>query len=158
MGALVERAGDRPIRILYVSDFDGAGANMPVAAARKIEWFARNQDEPLDIQLHPIVLTHDQCVEYELPRTPAKESDSRAAGFTERFGEGYTELDALEALHPGLLRRILVAEIELFHSQDFADEWRGAREEAESEIDGIEAKIFERHADETAALEQRRTA
>ena len=32
---------------------------------------------------------------------------------------GATELDALEALHPGELERILVAEIEGFHNPDF---------------------------------------
>jgi hypothetical protein len=84
---LVERAGDRPIRILYVSDFDGAGDGMPVAAARKIEWFARHQDEPLDIQLQKIVLTKEQCEEYDLPPTPAKPGDSRAPGFEERHGD-----------------------------------------------------------------------
>jgi hypothetical protein len=45
---LVERAGKRPVRIIYVSDFDPAGQSMPVAAARKIEFFARERDEPID--------------------------------------------------------------------------------------------------------------
>jgi len=73
---LVERAGNRPTRILYLSDFDPGGQSMPVAAARKIEWFARkHKDETgtvLDIQLHPVVLTRDQCIEYGLPRTPIR--------------------------------------------------------------------------------------
>jgi hypothetical protein len=153
---LVERTGARPVRILYISDFDPAGQSIPVAAARKIEWFARNRVEPLGIQLHPIVLTHDQCIEYELPRTPIKETEHRAGRFEARFGEGATELDAMEALHPGELRRILVAEIEKFHNQDFVDEWRTAREDAQSAIDEIKAEVFERHAGEAAALEQRR--
>jgi hypothetical protein len=157
---LVERAGKRPIRIIYVSDFDPAGQSMPVAAPRKIEWFARKHEDEtgttLDIQLHPIVLTHDQVIEYELTRTPIKESERRAARFEERFGEGAVELDAMEALHPGELRRILVAEIEKFHNRDFIDEWLAAREDAQSAIDGIKAEVFERHAGEAAALEQRR--
>jgi hypothetical protein len=153
---LVERTGARPVRILYISDFDPAGQSMPVAASRKVEWFARNQDEPLDIQLHPIVLTHDQCIEYELPRTPIKETEHRAGGFEARFGQGATELDAMEALHPGELRRVLVAEIERFHNRDFADAWRAAREDAQNTIDEIKAEVFERHAGEAAALEQRR--
>jgi hypothetical protein len=78
---LVERAGNRPIRILYLSDFDPGGQSMPVAAARKIEWFARkHKDETgtvLDIQLHPVVLTRDQCIEYGLPRTPIRDGASR---------------------------------------------------------------------------------
>jgi hypothetical protein len=58
---LVERAlaNDRPVRMLYVSDFDPSGFNMPVAAARKVEFLNREYD--LDIQLRPVVLTHDQC-------------------------------------------------------------------------------------------------
>ena len=151
---LVARAGDRPVRILYISDFDPAGQSMPVAAARKIEFFAMERD--LDIQLHPVVLTYDQCVEYELPRTPLKETEIRAARFEARFGEGATELDALEALHPGELHRILEREISRFHDQDFADEWRGVRLEAQRTISEIEDEILERHAEATGELEQRR--
>jgi hypothetical protein len=46
-----------------------------------------------------------------LPRTPTKESDARSPGFEDRFGEGATELDALEAIYPGRLAQILTAEI-----------------------------------------------
>ena len=99
--------GGRPVRIIYVSDFDPAGQSMPVATARKIEWLIRHSGEDLDVQLQPIVLTYDQCIEYELPRTPLKETERRAGSFEARFGEGATELDALEALHPGELQRIL---------------------------------------------------
>ena len=159
---LVERAGSRPVRIIYVSDFDPAGQSMPVAASWKIEWFAcKREDETgaaLDIQLNPIVLTHDQCIEYELPRTPIKEGEMRAARFEERFGEGATELDALEALHPGELERILVAEIEKFHSPDFEAEWDSVREDAQGTVDEIADEILERHADARGALEQRRAA
>jgi hypothetical protein len=156
---LVERTGGRPVRILYLSDFDPGGQSMPVAAARKIEFFARKHENEtgiaLDIQLHPIVLTHDQCLEYELPRTPIKETESRSAKFEARFGEGATELDALEALHPGELERILVAEIERFHSPNFTDDWESVRDDAQGELDEIESEIFDRHADTRAALAQR---
>jgi hypothetical protein len=109
----------RPVRILYLSDFDPAGQSMPAAAARKIEFFARGPDPEddieEDIQLIPVVLTHDQCVQYKLPRIPIKESERRAAKFEARFGEGATELDALEALHPGELERILVEHIHRYY-------------------------------------------
>jgi hypothetical protein len=135
---------------------------MPVAASRKIEWFARKHEDEtgveLDIQLHPIVLTYDQCIEYELPRTPIKESEMRAGNFEARFGEGATELDAMEALHPGELRRILVEEIEKFHSPDFESEWESVREDAQGTVDDVEDEILERHTDARADLEQRRAA
>jgi hypothetical protein len=102
-------ASGRPVRILYISDFDPAGMSIPVAAARKIEHRLRREKLDLNIQLRPIALTHEQSIEYRLPRTPLKDTERRAAHFQERFGEGATELDALEALHPGELRRIDVA-------------------------------------------------
>ena len=111
------RAAGVPARILYVSDFDPAGRSMPVAVARKIE-FALDGRTDLDIKLNPIVLTPAQCREYRLPRTPIKESERRGARFESRFGEGATELDALEALHPGALARIVGAEIERYVDPD----------------------------------------
>jgi len=103
---------------VYVSDFDPAGRSMPVAAARKIEHFVRRGMADgrglVDIALQPLILTPEQCVAYRLPRVPIKESERRAARFEHRFGEGATELDALEALHPGAIRDILQREIARF--------------------------------------------
>lgn len=76
---LIERAKDsgRPVRILYISDFDPAGMSIPVACARKIEFFLHREQLDLDVQVRPVALTHDQCVEYRLPRTPLKETERR---------------------------------------------------------------------------------
>lgn len=99
----VQRAVDRaiaagkPMRILYLSDFDPGGRSMPVAFARKLEFALASRDLDLDITAQPIVLTPEQCQHYRLPRTPIKESETRAAKFEARFGSGATELDALEA-------------------------------------------------------------
>jgi hypothetical protein len=101
----------RPCRILYLSDFDPQGTTMPVAIARKIEHRVRTDDLDVDIELRPVLLTHEQCQQYRLPRIPIKESDRGSVSFQERFGAGATELDALEALHPGEIRRILLREI-----------------------------------------------
>lgn len=120
----------KPTRILYVSDFDPAGQSMPVAVARKIEWQARKMGLD-DIVLEPVVLTFAQCNEYQLPRTPLKESERRAGKFESRFGAGATELDALEALYPGELHRILEEHILRFYDDDLAKR----TEEAEGEID-----------------------
>jgi hypothetical protein len=81
---LVERAeaSNRPVRILYISDFDPAGASMPVAVARKIEHtLYKDALNNLDIQVRPVVLTAEQCVQCRLPRTPIKETETRAATF-----------------------------------------------------------------------------
>lgn len=100
-----------PTRILYISDFDPAGRSMPVAASRKLEFWQHIKGSTADIELYPIALTHDQCVEYELERTPIKDSEKRKAKFEARYGGGATELDALEAKHPGALADLLEQEI-----------------------------------------------
>ena len=117
---LIERALEArcPVRILYLSDFDPAGQSMPLAVARKIEFELRRRDLDLDIQVRPIGLTHEQCVRYKLPRTPIKASETRARRFEQRFGEGATELDALEALHAGDLGKIVEAEIARYQNID----------------------------------------
>lgn len=76
-----------------------------------LEYWIREADLDVDATLDPIVLTPEQCQRYQLPRTPLKETESRAAKFEDRFGSGATELDALEALHPGELRKIVDDEV-----------------------------------------------
>jgi hypothetical protein len=61
-----------PVRIFYISDFDPSGQDMPVSVSRKVEFDIRERDD-LDIELFPIALTHEQCIQYQLPRTPLKE-------------------------------------------------------------------------------------
>ena len=97
----------RPGVLLYISDFDPAGQCMPVSLARKLEYFVRELDLCQNVRVVPIALTQEQCRAYRLPRTPIKQSERRRGGFEERFGEGATELDALEALHPGELGSIV---------------------------------------------------
>jgi hypothetical protein len=115
------KASGRPVRIFYISDFDPAGLGMPIGAARKLEFLIRDGGLDLDLQLHPVVLTAEQCRQYRLPRTPLKTTVRGAKAWEARFGEGATELDALEALHPGELRRILVSEIERYYDTTLND-------------------------------------
>jgi len=138
-----------PARILYISDFDPAGRSMPVAVARKIE-FAHQE---LDITLDPVVLTEKQCVDYRLPRTPIKESERRAARFEARFGAGATELDALEALHPGKLARIVSEQIERFIDPDAARAFFVAVGEHKDVLRQISAEVQDHYSDEIAALQ-----
>jgi hypothetical protein len=156
---LVQRAEEsgKPVRILYVSDFDPAGASMPVAVARKIEHLLYTRDlHCLDIQVRPVVLTHEQCVRYRLPRTPIKASEGRARGFEARFGEGATELDALEALHRGELRRILVQEINRYYDDTLDDEVKAVTAQVRADLANVERIVRARHADDIAKLEGER--
>ena len=143
----IARAGGLPVRILYVSDFDPSGASMPVAVARKIEFVLRSEYHDVDVQVRPVVLTHDQCLQYRLPRTPIKDSDKRAANFEARFGEGATELDALEALHPGELARILEREILRYYDDTLGDQIEDIGNDVQRDLDRINDEVHEQHAD-----------
>jgi hypothetical protein len=111
--ALIDRARRhrRKTRVLYLSDFDPAGSRMPVSVARKTEYLVRSEYPDLDVRLDPLALTSKQCRHYELPRTPIKDSDRSKPDFEARHGSGATELDALEALHPGELAKIVTKAI-----------------------------------------------
>src|SRR5262249_23654378 len=101
-----------PARIIYISDFDPGGRSMPKAVARKVEFTLHKFALDVDLQLIPLALSPDQCSHYKLPRTPIKESEKRKDKFEETFGVGATELDALEALYPGELARLLNEELD----------------------------------------------
>jgi hypothetical protein len=151
------QASGLPVRILYISDFDPAGAGMPLAVARKIEHILyREELYDLDIQVRPIVLTHDQCVEYRLPRSPIKESETRAGPFEERFGEGATELDAFEALHPGELERILVKEIERYYDTSLDAAAEDTAADVQSDLDALNREVHAAHARGIAKLKRER--
>jgi hypothetical protein len=153
--ALVDRviAFQRPCRILYISDFDPGGRSMPVAVARKIEFYQREGHPDLDIQVNQILLTEDQCRHYKLPRTPIKESELRGAKFEAQYGEGATELDALEAIHPGEFSKIVETEIIRFYD----DTLDGRVEEAENdlldELDELRQGIVDGYDDKIAGFE-----
>lgn len=117
----------KPVRILYISDFDPAGESMPLAVSRKIEYFVRNYNlgDDVDIKLIPLMLTAEQCREYDLPRTPIKETEKRKDKFEDRHGIGATELDAMEALHPGEMAKIIEQAIEPYFD---AEAWNAAIE------------------------------
>ena len=146
------RINGRPVRILYVSDFDPAGQSMPVAAARKIEFFLRSDGIDADVRLYPVVLSADQVRQYRLPRTPIKDTERRAGRFEERYGEGAVELDALEALHPGALRNIIRTEIERYFDADLDERVEKERRKLEHDADRIRRAIIERHRDELKRL------
>jgi hypothetical protein len=142
----------RPVRILYISDFDPGGLSMPVAAARKIEWFIREGEHDVDVQLHPIVLTPEQCEQYNLPRTPIKETAHGIERFERRFGEGATELDALEALHPGVLEQIVEQEILRYYDPTLDARTLKAARPIQAELSTLTGDVHRRHAKEIGSL------
>lgn len=141
-------ADGRPTRVFYISDFDPAGKSMPVAVSRKAEYFVRKVGDEVDIRLFPIVLTEDQVRSYRLPRTPIKETESRRGKFEERFGTGATELDALEALRPGELARVVRKHLDHYFDHSLNRRVYRAEQKLRNDLSAIVLQGREEHADE----------
>ena len=146
-------ASGKPARIFYVSDFDPAGRSMPVAVARKVEYFVDRLGLAVDVRLFPVVLSVEQVQAYRLPRTPIKETERRAGRFEDRYGVGAVELDALEALHPGELERLLSAEMDRYYDATLDEQARQVQEQLEADLNEIRLAIVADHQDAIAALE-----
>lgn len=104
----------RPARVLYFSDCDPAGWQMPISVARKLQAFTATHFPELQFQVHRVALTPDQVREYELPSTPLKATEKRADRWRTEMGVQQTEIDALASLRPDLLRDIAHAAIKPF--------------------------------------------
>jgi hypothetical protein len=105
----------RPMIVLYFSDADPSGWQMPLSVARKLqalkaEWFG-----DLDFQVYRVALTPEQVREHELPSSVLKETEKRAGAWREAMGIEQTEIDALASLQPDLLREIARAALDPFY-------------------------------------------
>lgn len=151
---LVQRAihSNKPVRVFYVSDFDPAGRSMPVAVARKAEFYIQRYDPSIDFRLFPVALTQEQCEIYSLPRTPIKDTEKRKGHFEDQHGTGATELDALEALHPGVLQDILKEYIFQYYDEGLWGRVRSAKADLENALNEWREAILEHHQEQINAL------
>jgi hypothetical protein len=144
-----------PVRIIYLSDFDPGGRSMPKAVARKVEFTIAKFGLDVDLQLIPLGLTPEQCRAYRLPRTPIKDSERRKDKFEQTFGVGATELDAMEALYPGELARLLEAEINNWLDPDLKRRVNRAYWNTVLRLQKIEHGIHEEYAEKIKELSER---
>lgn len=143
-----------PARILYISDYDPAGLGMPISIARKIEFAQYNRPEftGLDVRLQPIILTADQVQQYDLPRTPVKDTDLRKDNWQSTHGQGAVELDALEALRPGTFADIVARHIRGYRDSNLIFEARRVEEAFQEYLDQVAEKATAEMADEKATI------
>lgn len=139
------RSLGKPTRVLYISDFDPAGASMPVAVARKIEYGVAEYAESADanVRLDPLILTADQARKYELPRTPIKAGEKRRGKFEAINGTGAVELDALEALHSGEFARIVEEAIQKFRDPGLPREVSATEDQAQGVLQDHAADVLD---------------
>ena len=114
---MAKRASEdgRPTVVLYFSDFDPAGHQMPVSVARKLQAQRDLYYPDLKIKLYPVALTLEQIRALGLPSSPLKETEKRANRWRERHGHDQSEIDAMVELHPDALRAAVFEAIAPFY-------------------------------------------
>jgi len=144
---------EKPTIILYISDYDPNGFTMPRSVARHIQFILETNKLNLDIKLFPIVLTSEQIEKYNLPISPLKEAkpESSKRGkaiqqgknkkWKEKRNSGATELDALEAIYPGELKKIIQRYVEHYYDFNLEEREEQERNEIETELRNLEYDI-----------------
>jgi hypothetical protein len=123
-------AGDgRPMIVFCFSDCDPSGWQMPISISRKLQGFQALEFSELDFQVYRVALTPDHVRTHGLPISPLKETEKRADRWTEATGVKQTEIDALAALNPQLLRQITLEAVGPFYDYTLADRVNEARQE-----------------------------
>ena len=141
---------ERPLVVLYFSDFDPSGFNMPAVISRKLQALIDLYFPRLEARVYHAGLTIVQIRDFdsrhpgeELPSTPLKPGDPRAKRWKAYWGREQTEIDALATLYPDELERIAREAIERFIDPDLEDRVAQAQEEWEEQA----RQIAESHPD-----------
>jgi hypothetical protein len=125
---------------LCFADCDPSGWQMPISIGRKLQAFKALLFPELEFQVLRVALTPDLVRQHGLPSTPLKESERRADRWREAMGIEQTEIDALAALRPDLLRQIAEQAVAPFFDYTLARRCARARREWE---DACQAAIDE---------------
>jgi hypothetical protein len=113
--ARIGAADGRPMVVLYFSDCDPSGWQMPISTARKLQAFRALKFDNLEFEVYRVALTPDQVRAHGLPSSPLKPTEKRAGRWQQAMEVAQTEIDALAALQPGLLRQLTLAAIAPFY-------------------------------------------
>jgi hypothetical protein len=116
----------RPSVVLYFSDFDPSGYQMPISVARKLQALHDLHYPSLKMQLHQVALTLPQVRAWNLPSTPLKATEKRAEHWMEIMEHEQTEIDALAALRPEVLREIALEAIKPFYDPSLTERTQNA--------------------------------
>lgn len=98
-------ATGKSIHILHLGDHDPSGLDMSRDIEERLMMFARLGD----VHFNRLALNMDQVRLYDPPPNPAKETDSRYAGYAAEFGDESWELDALK---PKVIMELVKTHIE----------------------------------------------
>jgi hypothetical protein len=127
----------RPLAVLYFSDCDPAGHEMPANAARKLQALRDFKFPDLEFEVHQAALTVEQAKLYGLPSTPLKASERRADRWRDAMGVEQTEIDALAVLRPELFKQLAEEAIAPFFDETLFNRVRQAETEYRNEAQAL---------------------
>jgi hypothetical protein len=146
----------RPAVIFTLSDCDPAGYQMPVSIGRKLQALHDLYFSKLRFRVVPVGLTVRQANYLDLPSTPLKPEEKRADKWKAAFGREQTEIDAVLALAPDALRRIIRDAVAPYFDRTLSSRVYEARNEWEEnagatleEISGSEIEQLRDEAEAT---------
>lgn len=87
---MISLAGDRQAIVLHFGDHDPSGIDMTRDIRERLNLFQAR------VEVRRLALNMDQVQAYNPPPNPAKQTDSRFAGYLDQYGDESWELDALE--------------------------------------------------------------
>jgi hypothetical protein len=118
-------ADGRPLVVFTFSDFDPAGYwDMPTAIGRKLQALRDLMFPELEFTVVHAALGPDQVA--DLPSSPLKDGESRAAKWKELYGHEQTEIDALATLQPRRLEQIARDAVAPYFDAGLAERVRAA--------------------------------
>lgn len=101
-------SGKQELVLIHLGDHDPSGIDMTRENGQKLTMFSECEDDGLQIDVVRLALNMDQVQQYSPPPNPAKETDSRHAGYKRIHGDQSWELDAL---HPRVIHEMIDREI-----------------------------------------------
>lgn len=114
----------RPVRVLYLGDYDPSGLDMIRDIGDRIAEFQDGFNdgylvEEMIFSVEPIALTIEQIQQYNPPPNPAKVTDPRAKEFMRKHGRTSWEVDALR---PDVLNAVLENAIAKYIDKDLYEQ------------------------------------
>jgi hypothetical protein len=110
----------RRMIVLCLSDCDPSGWQMPISIGRKLQGFQALEFPDLEFEMHRVALTPDHVRTHGLPQSFIKETETRKDEWIQAMGVEQTEIDALAALNPELLRTITEEALQPFFDHSLA--------------------------------------
>lgn len=140
------------LHIVYFGDFDPSGENIPEKMEERLKC---DFELPFE-SFKKVALTMDQVNDWRLPPAPAKSTDTRTAGFVEKYGIGIqVELDAIKPDH---LVRLIDQSISKYYDEDLGKRTNDIRRAGRERINDLISEIDIEKLIEKAQQDERGSA